>query len=460
MLEDSKEDDDQTVPNIAFYLNIQYQIPSSKSTFYNSTLWHKKGERNFCDNPHISLIFQVNLQRSLTYGTSGGSTPDAKIVRISADENTGGAGIHLNDSLSWKEYYAPYTTLDAYFREWSSSAIAKDYTVNINASSGKASVLKTCPANNVNHEYSFTDMSGFTLGITGGVEGDKNGPKAKLEASASYTQSRSISFETHDYKMERFTDGPQNIRFTFSREQYPVASSLLNRGTDALWVDTFPADLSRVHAMGYASFVPKLDVVYSASPNETGKTDFSVEASVQIMPIYHGAYKHYYVVGAHQSYHGSGFDKEGNRALTTKVFTVDWEHPVFTGGRPVNLQSTAYPDKCIEVDSSGNIALKTGDITSAAQSFIYDNLGRYISTTNLNMCLDGSNLNKLQPSSTSLTQRWQWQEGTNYLTNVYSNKKLGVDTTTGMLGLYDGDSGTINTNIVTAFTELFSAAST
>ena len=124
MFKDIKEDDEKIVPNIAFYMHIQYQIPSSKSTIYNSTLWHEKGERNFCGNGHISLIFQVNLQRSLSYGTSGGSTPDAKIIRICADENTGGAGIHLNDSLSWKEYYAPYTTLDAYFREWSSSAIA------------------------------------------------------------------------------------------------------------------------------------------------------------------------------------------------------------------------------------------------------------------------------------------------------------------------------------------------
>ena len=397
------------------------------------------------------------MQRSLSYGTSGGSTPDAKIVRICADENTGGAGVHLNDSLAWKEYNATYLTLDPYFREWSSSAIAKDYTVNINATNGKASVLKTCPANNFNHHYKFTDTSGFPLGITGGIEGDKSGPKAKLEASASYTQNRSISFETHDYKMEKFTDGPQNIRFTFSREQYPVASSLLKRSTDALWVDTFPADLTRVHAMGYASFVPKLDVVYSASPNETGTTDFSVEASVQIMPIYHGAYKHYYVVGGHQSYHGSGFHFDGNRALAAKLLTVDWDYPVFTGGRPVNIQSTAYPEKCIQVDSSGNIPLKTGDITSAAQSFIYDNLGRYISTTSLSMCLDGCDLIKLQPSSTSLTQRREWQEGTNNLINMYSSKKLGIDTTTGMLGLYDGDSATINTNIVTAFTELFSA---
>ena len=55
--------------------------------------------------------------------------PTQKIIRICTDENTGGAGIHLNDSSSWKEYYAPYTALDVYFREGLSSDITKDYTV-------------------------------------------------------------------------------------------------------------------------------------------------------------------------------------------------------------------------------------------------------------------------------------------------------------------------------------------
>ena len=61
MFKDVKEDDDQTVTNMVFHMSIQYQIPSSKSTFYNSTLRHEKGERYFCGNPHISLIIQVNL---------------------------------------------------------------------------------------------------------------------------------------------------------------------------------------------------------------------------------------------------------------------------------------------------------------------------------------------------------------------------------------------------------------
>ena len=123
----------------------------------------------FCVNPHISVIFQVNFQRSLAFGSSGGSTPDAKIIRISADDNTGGAGIHLNDRLTTTRY-AGFTgrILNGYFKEWATSAIAKEYIVDINASNRKASVLKTCPTNNVNTETQFKETSGFSLGVTGG----------------------------------------------------------------------------------------------------------------------------------------------------------------------------------------------------------------------------------------------------------------------------------------------------
>ncbi|WP_438878283.1 leukocidin family pore-forming toxin, partial [Bacillus cereus group sp. Bce027] len=82
-------------------------------TFKNSHLWDK-GTRVFCDNPNISLIYRVNYERSLQFGTTGSATPDAKIVRISLDDDTTGAGIHLNDKLSWRQYAADYLTLDAY----------------------------------------------------------------------------------------------------------------------------------------------------------------------------------------------------------------------------------------------------------------------------------------------------------------------------------------------------------
>ena len=429
------------------------RIPIEKTRFNNSTLWPSKGSRNFCYNAHISIIFQVNLQRSLSFGTSGGSTPDSKIVRISIDENSGGAGFHLNDHLKPKKFAHSGFILDGWSREWSSGAIAKEYSVNISASNDKANVLMTTPENNLNKEYQFRDSSILELGVAGGLEG----PKSMLQASASYKQQRMIIFETHDYKMERLTIGAQNIQFKFSREQYPLASSLINRHTDAIWIDdVFPADLNRVNAMGYASFVPKLDVVYSALPSVSGTTDFTVETSVQIMPLYHARYLHWYLLGAHYSYNGEEFDRAGNTFTLKNTFQVDWDHAVFTGGRPVNLQPAAFVSKCVEIDNEFNVTLNDGDLSSGAQSFIYDDLGRYVSVKNLKMCLDGANLDRLQRCSSSLTQRWKWQKGTDNLINEFSKKKLGADTSTGKLGLYDGNTGTINTTIKTAFTKLFS----
>ena len=97
----------------------------------------------------------------------------------------------------------------------------------------------------------------------------------------------------------------------------------------------------------------------------------------------------------------------------------------------------------------------TGDIKAEEQSFIYDNLGRYVSATNTKLCLDGTNLTKLQSCTTSLNQKWKWGHNSNHMVNVYSGKRLGVDKTTAKLGLYDADTAHVSTEILTSFTELF-----
>ncbi|WP_339425424.1 RICIN domain-containing protein, partial [Klebsiella pneumoniae] len=114
----------------------------------------------------------------------------------------------------------------------------------------------------------------------------------------------------------------------------------------------------------------------------------------------------YYVVGAHQSYHG--FEDTPRRRITKSAsFTVDWDHPVFTGGRPVNLQLASFNNRCIQVDAQGRLAANTCDSQQSAQSFIYDQLGRYVSASNTKLCLDGEALDALQPCNQNLTQRWE-----------------------------------------------------
>lgn len=444
-----------TLPHVAFYISVNRPISDEECTFDNSWLWKdENGSRSFCKDANISLIYRVNLERSLQYGSVGNGIPNAKIVRISLDDDSSGAGIHLNDQLSYRRTGATYTTLDAYHREWSTDAIAQDYRFVFNASNNKAEILETFPDNNINVNYSRRDQSGFELGVTGGGEVDEKGPKAKLEAKASITQSRWLTYNTQDYRVERNAKNAQTVSFTWNRQEYATAESLLNRSTEALWVDTYPVDVNRISPLSYASFVPKMDVIYKASDTETGSTDFIIDSSVNIRPIYNAAYKHYYVFGAHQSY--KGFENTPRRRITkSRSFTVDWDHPVFTGGRPVNLQLASFNNRCVQVDAQGHLTANTCDDQQSAQSFIYDKLGRYVSTSNTKLCLDGAALDVLQTCNQNLTQRWEWRENTDELTNVYSGESLGHDKQTGELGLYASSNDAVSLRTITAYTNLF-----
>ncbi|HGY0677705.1 TPA: leukocidin family pore-forming toxin [Vibrio cholerae] len=155
-----------TLPHVAFYISVNRAISDEECTFNNSWLWkNEKGSRPFCKDANISLIYRVNLERSLQYGIVGSATPDAKIVRISLDDDSTGAGIHLNDQLGYRQFGASYTTLDAYFREWSTDAIAQDYRFVFNASNNKAQILKTFPVDNINEKFERKEVSGFELGV-------------------------------------------------------------------------------------------------------------------------------------------------------------------------------------------------------------------------------------------------------------------------------------------------------
>ena len=444
---------DETLPHVSFYLRAHRQITQEECTFRNSNLWNH-GTRNFCNNPHISLTYRVVLERSLQFGVTGSATPDAKIVRISLDEQTSGAAIHLNDSLSYKSYERDHI-VDGYFKNWSTSAIAQDYKFVISADNDKTRVLKSFPEN-INTNYENKETESFTLGVSGSAEADKAGPKGKLEANGSYTQTNWLSFNTQDYAVTRNSQGFQNVSFTWQREQYATAESLLNRSTDADWVDVFPADLSRVRPLSYTSFVPNMDVIFEADADETGSTSYTIDSSVNIRPIYHGAYTHYIVFGYWTSYHGWDYPDGNHRASKKVEFTVDWEHPVFTGGRPVNLQLGSFNSLCVQASEDNSISTKECDKTKTSQSFIYDSDGRYVSAMNTRLCLDGTDLSALQACNQNLSQRWEWVDETDKLQNqFYTNSYLGHNKHTGELTLSGDENNEVSLRTLTIYTDVF-----
>lgn len=484
--------EDESLPHVAFYLNVNRPITDQECTFNTSHLFDGRGQRVFCDNANISLIYRVIMERSLPHGKSGSATPDAKIVRISLDDDTSGVGIHLNENLDHvssqidlgADYgalagaaaagpFAPvvaigtliglgasgqdYNTYDGYVTDWATDAIAQDYQFTFSASNDKAKILRTVPRENLNAKFSSTEVSGFELGVSAGADVGPDGPKGSLGATASYSQQLRFTFDTQDYRVERSGTDAQNIKFKWVRDQYATAESMLSLWTDPLWDNVYPLDTSLIHSIGYTGFVPKMEVIYTADPDATGKTEFSIDSSVNIRPIYNGTYKH---TITHHSYHG--FENDGRRRINETVsFEVNWDHPVFTGGRPVTLQLGGFNNRCIVVNKDGAIAAEVCDSTKDTQSFIFDKSGRYMSVNDMTMCLDGESLDKLQTCNQSLSQRWTWKENSDHLVNDFNNQNLGHDKSTGKLGLYsqEKDSDQVSLRTITTYANVFNADS-
>lgn len=97
------------------------------------------------------------------------------------------------------------------------------------------------------------------------------------------------------------------------------------------------------------------------------------------------------------------------------------------------------------------------DETSAAQSFIYDQYGRYVSAQDTRRCLDGNNLGQLQSCSLSLGQRWEWKADSDALSNLSAHQLLGHDKQSGALGLYDenGNPQNVSVRTLTSYTRIF-----
>ncbi|PSW05683.1 leukocidin family pore-forming toxin [Photobacterium lipolyticum] len=451
---------DNSIPNVAFYLHANRRISDRECNLTWNTFDGPVTSNRRCNNPNISLIYKVNLQRSLPYDTMGSSTPDAKIVRIGIDDSTQGTGIHLNNTLG-KRYLTthgipwPEGGNEA---EFVTTAIARNYEFNFNASNGKANVLRTVPASNLNANYNHKEVSTFNFGISGGVEVNKDGPKAKLDANASWSESKWLTFDTRDYRVERSSNGTRHVAFKWAREQYPNAESIKNVNTHGISAKlVIPANLSLINPIGYASFTPKMEVIYKASPTETGTTTLTVDSAVDITGFrYSSSVTGFFGV---RTYHSEDSDNQVKRVNKNVSFVVDWEHPVFTGGRPVNLQLASFNNKCISADHQQNLITQECDEDNFQQAFIFNSTGQYISAQNTKLCLDGEQLDQLQTCSSRLSQRWQWGEGTSQLQNLFTKEYLGHNKATGKLSLVSDQNNDIKTDMYSSYVNVFKQSS-
>lgn len=445
-----------SLPHIAFYFDVNAKLGEGRCSFPLSWYWSDGGEREVCKDVSIALTYRINLMRSLKTGISGTQTPDAKLVRISLDADSSGAGFHLNDRLGYHEQLADYTVLDGWVKTYMTDAIAKEYRFEIKALDRVAAVLKTVPASNLNAKYEHRDTSGFDIGVTAGIDVGPDGPKAKLEGRASYNQSRTLVYNTADYRVARSSKDAQSVTFAWEREQYATAESVLLKKTGPIWDLAYPVDHTKISPISYKGFVPNFDVIYKAPPDATGVTPFQIDSSVEIWPIYTGVYKHYYVLGTHTSFQGQDGWQRTVRFGALAKFYVDWNHPVFTGGRPVNLQLGSFNSRCVGTSPNLEVKVVDCDLKSAGQSFIYDGYGRYMSVVAVGQCLDGNDLTALKPCGAQLSQRWAWGPQADLLKNEFTGQYLAHGTLDGRLSLSpEARSDYIKLRTITRFTDIF-----
>lgn len=478
---DTEKAPSNEVPHVAFYLDINHKIDDAECSFPLAHITRpnfKTTYKPLCEAANISLKYRVNLMRSISGNSIGSAIPDKKIVRITLDDNSHGTGISLNKNLkSYSESIPPLRSTEAYkipYDNWMvnyvTSAIARDYEFTVSAKSlmpdgsfkanDKATILKTVPASNVNPQIEVRETSGFEIGISTGLDVEKTGPKSKTEAKATFNQTRMLRYMTEDYRIERYSPDPSTVTFTWNRQNVTQADKLLSKTTGPMWNGSLinpstnldsPIQLSAISPIGYKSFTPNFDVVFIADSDATGKSKIKVDSSVNLWPIRAAAFNHLMWVSFQLQDHW----QKTKRVTVSRDFEVNWDLPVFTGGRPVNLRLGGYNSKCISHGDNAKIELATCDIDSVPQSFIYDRFGRYLSAEDTGKCLDMDNLSELQTCNSNLSQRWNWVKGTDLLQNEWVDTYLAHDINENRLTYATEQSDRIKLRTMTDYTNIY-----
>lgn len=400
--------------------------------------------RDWCDgSATIDIRLNVEQLRSVHSLTSEGiTTPDAKIVRFTVDGQKPGTGIHLVNSLqqghSWFGSWAHRNTYIGPF--------ARSYNVWVKPVSGYIPKKANDFPNNENQNYQHRDTIGYSIGINGsvGAEVGKDGPKGSAEASGSfsYTNSKTLVFDTKEYRINNSSSlSDFNVSFERGFDKHgcdELFSQLLGcYFTSAHWGSGWVFDKSKFNPISYANFKPNFDVLYETPVSQKGTTDFEVGMGV-LYQAYHGRV----IPTPFYSVYDLARRSTGYSSVKQHI-RIDWNHPLFAPEAHVTLQSLSDNNFCLDVYGTNN----DEDVDVGGwechgdwnQVWGLDDKERYRSRVAPQRCLavlpDKSVT--VDFCNETLTQKWIWEgdklisryvDGTNnrYALNIIGDHKVGV----------------------------------
>ena len=356
----------------------------------------------------VDVRFDIAQMRSIFNNANGESTENKKYVSFIVGENSG-AGIHISNQVTQEHTrFASWTERDDFI-----GGFSREYGIKIEPISGYVpSIYRHFPLNE-NKNYQHRDTKGFTIGVNGSLKADigAQGPKLapEISGSYSYTNNKTIVYDTSDYKIVNSTN-QSTFQVNYIYDVNLCNSSFAGNGLydcswkDFLWGKSFVHDKSKINPLAYANFHPKMELIYEAPVEETGKTIFQITVSAAPEIIY-GAVRY---DGLHQRAYSSQVYTQ--HYLISANIVIDWGHPLFEPEAHVYLQSLEDNDKCLSV-SQRKITLSACN-GNWEQTWGLDSYQRYKSRSGHNLCLavnDDKSIT-VEQCTFAMNQKWYWQE--------------------------------------------------
>ncbi|WP_018693428.1 leukocidin family pore-forming toxin [Algicola sagamiensis] len=381
----------------------------------------------------VSLFYTLDFIRSVPYNGGGdNNADDAKYLRVTLNPEKGsGSGWHLVDKPRHEHtWFESWTNRLTWF-----GPIAMDYGVEVYSSDPEVRLYTSMP-NNKPKESDIRDVTGFSVGVSGGLKaevGDK-GPTVggDIKADYSYNSSRWVSYKIYEYTLENQSKAGHSdkARWLWDRKWDEYSKHWRTNDTCALWCSDWFFKDSEFTAAAYANYKPGFSATFRVNSDKQGKSLFTISNKVTIAAL--GGRVQY--MGFLQGY--TPWSYSGTEYTFNKHFEVNWDAAVFEPERNVSIEAFRYSSAegvCLDV-AYGAIEDGAAVVGYACnydnnQLWGLDNYQRYKSRVAPNRCLTANDDGSLTVNvcTAAANQKWRWE-----------NDQL-VNELGGNLSIVDGD---------------------